>query len=131
MCTVLISHVWILFLLDGLHNDQQNFRGNTQSESEEEEPLTRGDKGAPGLIDSSVSGEENAELVRKWTAVMGPSYEIKVRAFMQDPNVYPSLSLPLSLLPSIPPPLSPSLPPSLPLSCSPFPLPPSLHRLLV
>lgn len=93
----------MLVLLDGLHDGQENFHGNIHSESEEEaQLLTRGDKGAPGVIDSLVSSEEDMELVRKWTAVMGPSYEIKVGDFVQDLNVYSSLP-PLSLCPPLPP----------------------------
>ena len=61
---------------DGLRDEEQHLHSSSNPEggNQTERPLAE-DEVTPGRIEAA---EEDAELAKKWTAVMGPSYEIKV-----------------------------------------------------
>ena len=108
--------------VDGLYNEEHHLHSNGRSESPlGNQPLAE-NEGAPGRSDSLVSSEEDAEVVKKWSTVMGPSYEIKVHSLCVLWCAFITWFfinlLTLSLSPPSPLPLPPPPPLFLPLSLS-------------
>ena len=58
-----------MFLSDDVDSKGSHLRGNSHPDDS--------NHGEEGVLGSAVTSEES-ELVKKWSNVMGPSYEIKV-----------------------------------------------------